>query len=289
MSTGEPTIRLEHFEGPLDLLLHLIRRAEVEITRIPIASIADQYLEHLRGIERIDIDLAGDFLVMAATLMEIKSRMLSPTPGGSGGDMGEGEGSEDGEDPRSELIQQLLEYKRTRDAADALESLRARWMRQYPLGRAGVDRDALDEAGGRAAELEIEDLELYDLVEAFAKILQQVDFEKLGDHTVTAEEDVPLELHEEDILERLRAAPETPDGSKRIAFREIFRARTRLEIIGLFLATLELVKSGQVGVEHKEDATDGIFLTLRESATDAPEAPAEMVVRDRTRTDSSTV
>ena len=76
----EYRVRLEAFEGPLDLLLYLIRRAEVDITDIPIAAIADQYMQYLAGIERIDIDLAGEFLVMAATLMEIKSRMLSPRP-----------------------------------------------------------------------------------------------------------------------------------------------------------------------------------------------------------------
>jgi len=276
MTSGEPTIRLEQFEGPLDLLLHLIRRAEVEITRIPIASIADQYLAHLRGIERIDIDLAGDFLVMAATLMEIKSRMLSPKPGSQeAAELDEAEG-EDLEDPRSELIQQLLEYKRTRDAADALESLRERWLRRYPSGRAGVDRDALDDAVERGPDLELEDLELYDLVEAFAKILQQVDFEKLGDHTVTAEEDVPLELHEEDILERLRSSEVDSAGAKRIAFIEIFRGRSRLEIIGLFLATLELVKSGQVAVEQEGEESEGIYLSLRSAESET----SEVVVRE---------
>ncbi|MFM9996014.1 MAG: segregation and condensation protein A, partial [Phycisphaerales bacterium] len=111
--TVDYRVRLEAFQGPLDLLLFLIRRAEVDVTDIPISTIADQYLEHLAAIERIDIDLAGEFLVMAATLMEIKSRSLLPQEAAAEGD--------DEPDPRRELVKQLLEYRKFKDAAAALE------------------------------------------------------------------------------------------------------------------------------------------------------------------------
>ena len=105
MNAQEYKVQLENFEGPLDLLLYLIRKAEVEITAIPIAGITDQYLAHIEGVERLDIDLAGEFLVMAATLMELKSRAISPAEPLEA----DGEGAsviEDALDPRSELVLQ---------------------------------------------------------------------------------------------------------------------------------------------------------------------------------------
>src|SRR5688572_5197395 len=126
MLTDDYRVRLETFEGPLDLLLFLIRKNEVEIHDIPVASITEQYLAFLKELgvtTRIDIDVAGEFLVMAATLMELKSRMLMPRPAGAAdeGPGPEGRATKEGQDPRAELVRQLLEYKKYRDAADHLE------------------------------------------------------------------------------------------------------------------------------------------------------------------------
>src|SRR5947209_4730877 len=106
----EYRVELPVFRGPLDLLLYLVRRNEVEISDIPIAKITEQYVQYLEMLERIDVEAAGDFLVMASTLMEIKSRMLLPRPAESD--------AEAGEDPRGELVKQLVEYKKYRDAAE---------------------------------------------------------------------------------------------------------------------------------------------------------------------------
>ncbi|TVQ31855.1 MAG: hypothetical protein EA376_07660 [Phycisphaeraceae bacterium] len=266
MVSQEYTVRLDNFEGPLDLLLHLIRRAEVDITDIPISTVADQYMEHLREIERIDIELAGEFLVMAATLMEIKSRLLAPrrrAEGEEGEDEGTGGSDEYDLDPRAELVQQLLEYKRSRDAAETLERMRDEWSRRYGAAGLAFDAAALDAASEHRAEMELEDLELYDLVEAFGRIVEQVNFDTLGDHRVeTGEEDVPLELHMEDVLDRLRtgAAPEIP-------FRDVFTGRTRVEMIGLFLAILELVRRREVRVKQEEQGGE-IVIGLREQDAD---------------------
>ncbi len=110
-------VALETFHGPLDLLLHLVKRNEVDILDIPIARIAEQFLDYLQLLQAVDVELAGDFLVMAATLMEIKSRLLLPRM--------EAEGTEEEEaDPRRELIRQLVEYRKFKDAATALEGKR---------------------------------------------------------------------------------------------------------------------------------------------------------------------
>jgi len=203
-------VQLDSFEGPLDLLLYLIRRAEVDITDIPIAAIADQYLAYLQGLDRIDIELAGEFLVMAATLMEIKSRMLSPARTAPAGEPTDADAAaRPGEDPHAELVRQLLAYKQYRDAAESLEHRKAEWEHRFPAGRASVDNERLREAlAQHDAEnaLDLEDLSLVDLVEAFSQIVAAVNFDRLGDHTVTYD-DTPIELHAEDILDRLRREP----------------------------------------------------------------------------------
>ena len=291
--TVEYRVRLEAFEGPLDLLLFLIRRAEVDITDIPIAAIADQYVEYIRdlgaageagGGEKIDIDLAGEFLVMAATLMEIKSRMIQPAkPGGEGENGADASGllaepAAPGEDPRAELVRQLLAYKKFRDASHVLEVKKETWERRFPSGRAGVDDDSLRQAIAAAAEdVDLEDVSLVDLVEAFTRISAAVNFDRLGEHTVTYD-DTPIELHAEDILDRLRregvqetvgqasrlpaAGTAAPQPLARMTLTALFTGRTRGEMLGLFLATLELVRRRAVSV--KQDTPGGeIMIELR--------------------------
>ena len=157
MPAAEYMVRLDAFEGPLDLLLFLIRRAEVEIGDIPIAAITDQYLKYIEALaepssgsgQRIDIERAGEFLVMAATLMEIKSRMLAPPldaemSEGTEGAEKEGSGRNAPIDPREELVKQLLEYKRYRDAGDTLNRFKREWEDMFPAGRAGTPKPEVE-------------------------------------------------------------------------------------------------------------------------------------------------
>ncbi len=262
-------VRLDAFQGPLDLLLYLIRRAEVDIADIPIATIADQYLEHLGAIERIDIDLAGEFLVMAATLMEIKSRMLAPPAPEDGPAAGEepvGSESRPALDPRAELVRQLLEYKRFRDAAEALDGRRFEWERRFPARRAAIPDDAMRAAiEERADEVELEDVDLLDLVRAHARIVETVNLDRLGDHTVVYD-DTPIELHAADVLDRLRR--DDPEG-RGVDLASIFEGHTRAQMIGLFLAVLELVRKREVEVSQPE-RTGPIRIALRPDAEAEP-------------------
>jgi segregation and condensation protein A len=245
MPTDDYRVRLEAFEGPLDLLLFLIKRAEVDIHDIPIATITEQYLqflEPLRRSSRIDIDQAGEFLVMAATLMEIKSRMLS-----SDRDEPDAEQARNGEDPRAELVQRLLEYRRYREASDALERRAEQWRGRFPVRSALVEDAALREALEAAGDLELDDLSLIDLVEAFRRIAETVDFTRLGGHAVTYD-DTPIEVHAQDIMTQLRAHAE-------IEFRTLLEGRTRSEMLGLFLALLDLIRRSQVKV--RQERVDG--------------------------------
>jgi segregation and condensation protein A len=261
MHTAEYRVRIEAFEGPLDLLLYLIRRAEVEITEIPVGAITDQYMEYMRteGLASIDIEKAGEFLVMAATLVEIKSRMLMPPKEGAPQDTDTLEPEGKSDDPRAELVRQLLAYKKFRDAAESLQHRLTEWESRYPAHGAAIDKDRLGEALSEMADVDLEDLDLVDLVEAFARVIETVDMNRVGEHHVTVD-DTPIEIHAEDILDRLKREgggggnAEGADGRKEIEFVRFFTGKTRIEVIGLFMAMLELVRQRKVRV--KQDISD---------------------------------
>lgn len=261
--TTEYRVRLDAFEGPLDLLLYLIGRAEVEINEIPIAELTDQYLSYLGDLDdkntRIDIDTAGEFLVMAATLMEIKSRMIArqAEPEGERPDR-QAADELDPTDPRADLVRQLLEYKKYRDMADGLEARRSWWEQRYPAAPAGVDDEQLAAAIEGLDEVDLEDVAVIDLVSAFARIIGSVDLNRLGDHEVVSD-DTPIELHAADIAERLEQA----GPGKVMTLRTILTGRSRPEMVGLFLALLDLIRQQRIRVRQDEEADD-IVIERRE-------------------------
>ena len=243
---------LPAYAGPLDLLLHLVKRHEIDLHDIPIATLTQQYLHHLQAIRTIDVDRAGDFLVMAATLLEIKSQLIIPQPERDpGAHDAEGdldaaaEGSaEPGVDPRAELVQQLLAYKRFKDAANELERREAAWAARYPVhAAAGEDRP---EGEAEIKLLDLADADVLDLCEAFGRLLDSVgDLTRMeASHDVTYD-DTPISLHAADIEDRLEREP-----GHRLTLRQLFEGRAnRSEMIGLFLATLELVRQRKILVD----------------------------------------
>jgi segregation and condensation protein A len=260
MSQNDWLVRLPVFQGPLDLLLFLVRRAEVDIHDIPIHTLTDEYLEYVRHLSRVDIDVAGEFLVMAATLVEIKSRSLAPAPVAEEGDPNAP--AAPGEDPRAELIRQLLAYQKFRTAAEALEARRRDFAERAP---ARVRPGAIDEAEVPAEEdFELEDLHLGDLFAAFERIAASIDLTRVGDHMVEYD-DTPISLHQEDLVDRLGRVSE-----HRLTLGSVFEGRSHGERIGLFLALLELVRQGRVHV-RQDDLDDQIEVTLAtERGPDAP-------------------
>ena len=261
-------VRLSAFEGPLDLLLFLIRRAEVDIHDIPIAQITNQYLQTIRGARDLDVEQAGEFLVMAATLVEIKSRMLAPVP--EGADTTDPLApSEAGEDPRRDLVRQLLAYQRFRSAADGLERLRSEYSRRWPAsGQADGPAEEGQERSWTPEDLDLGDVHVLDLLEAFERLSAAVDFTRLGDHQVTWD-DTPIGLHQDDLVDRLARS----DG-RRMTLQGIFAGRSRLDRIGLFLALLELAREQRVRV-RQDRAEDAIEIELRDAPiASAPNAAA---------------
>ncbi|OGW46283.1 MAG: hypothetical protein A2078_09030 [Nitrospirae bacterium GWC2_57_9] len=213
-------IKLEIFEGPMDLLLHLIKKHELDIYSIPIALITQQYLEYIDLMKSLDMEIAGDFLVMASTLTHIKSRMLLPPAENP-------EGDEDGVDPRAELIRRLLEYKSFKEAAGSLGDKEETWSQVYTRqAEAAPDLPADDEPL-------LFDFHLFDLLAALKDIMARVPDAKFE---ITAET-VSITEKISHILARL----ETTDS---LLFVELFEnSTTRLQVIGTFLALLELIKT----------------------------------------------
>jgi len=252
-------VNLEVYSGPLELLLYLIRRDEVDIKNIPIARITQQYLRHVEIIRRIDINLAGEFLVMAATLMEIKSRMLIPKQVQANPDDPTGGPSsvEELADPRYELVKQLLAYKEFKDAASDLRRRAQTEAARFPR--------AVPKPEGRAP-LDIEDLDLFRLIDAFNAIMLSVGHSAYGHEVVY--DDTPISLHQADILDRLVREAGAGNANKGLTLQELFLGRTKKsEMIGLFLATLELIRQKKIAVEQTETLGE-IRIRLRDESTE---------------------
>jgi len=240
----EYRVELEAYSGPLDLLLYLVRRHEIDLHNIPVARLTGQYLEHLKLIQQIDVELAGEFLVMASTLLEIKSAMLLPKPEASPG--GDADSAPSDTDPRYELIQQLLAYKRFKDAAAQLGHQREQWETRYryqPVRQAFLKDsrvDALPDGTAPQIEIDLEDASVMDLYEAYQRVMESVG-QQPAIHEVVYD-DTPISLHAEDIVDRL-----TREGA--MSLQEIFVGRaSRSERIGLFLAMLELVRRSRITI-----------------------------------------
>ncbi len=267
---SEYKVELDIYHGPLDLLLYLIKRDEIDIQDIPIAHITDQYLSHLKTLKRLDINVAGEFLVMAATLMEIKSALLAPAPGSEIGGDSDLPASEDPTDPRYELIQQLLAYKAFKDAANKLDDQREAFHAKFPRHPAAQDKQSDNEQ----REFDLDDVQLWDLVEAFGRMMDQVGL--TAAHEVVSD-DTPIELHMADLVDRLER-----DGA--MTLQQVFDGRTRGEMVGLFLAMLELTRQRRL-ICWQDVETKLIHVEVRDKAEAEAELAAEAEAPERAPAD----
>lgn len=211
-------IKIPVFEGPFDLLLHLIRENKIDIYDIPISLITGRYLEYLEMMKELNLDIAGDFLVMAATLIQIKSRMLLPPD--------EEASLEEQEDPRRELVKRLLEYQRYKEAAFEFRLREDEWLKVFR-------REPASEDDG---ELYLCDLSLFDLLDAFKKILAKAppDVISITKETLT-------------VKDRMFTIMEIIEKQETVRFEDLFQTGiTRIYIIITFVALLELVRLGLV-------------------------------------------
>jgi segregation and condensation protein A len=227
-------VKLPAFEGPLDLLLHLIRKNEVNIYDIPIALITRQYLEYLDLFKSLNLAVAGDFLVMAATLIHVKSKMLLPPS--------ETEEVEEDEDPRTELVMRLLEYQRFKEAAQGLETREQEWREVF-------HRPASLGSGEPTDEINLVDLSLFDLLEALRGVMQRAPEKK----------DLEIVVDALSVQERMGLILDRLDAQESITFTSLFEDdTTRLAMVVTFLALLELIRLKRLRILQTE-----LFGTIR--------------------------
>ncbi len=239
MSAEEYNIKLEAFEGPLALLLHLIEKNRIDIYDIPVAAVAEQYLAYLRAWSEFNMEVATEFLTMASTLLLIKSRMLLPKP-----IKPEESGGEEEEDPRAALVEKLIEYRRYREAGDTLHQLlqqRQRYIHRLP------QVFTLERALPQGLTIE-------DLLSAFSALWESV----AEEFRTIAREEVTVQDKMKDILELLDS------GQGQLEFRQALkRSGSKSEMVSTFLAILELIRMHNIRVRQPE-AFGPIFLTRRE-------------------------
>jgi len=213
-------VRIENFEGPLDLLLHLIKKNEINIYDIPVAMIAQQYLAYLEAREELNLNVAGDFLVMSATLLQIKSKMLLPVDETVDDD-------EDGPDPREELVRRLLEYKAYKEAARQLDDQEKVWREIFWREQALSVEEEVEE------DLPLDNVSLFDLVDALKDVLERNPASRLL-------EIVPDNLT---VRERMNLILETLEGKDSVSFAALFEGSShRMVVVVTFLALLELMR-----------------------------------------------
>lgn len=225
------SIKLPLFEGPLDLLLHLIRENKIDIYDIPISIITHQYLEYIEMMKELNLDVAGEFLLMAATLIHIKSRMLLPVD-----EKAEGEGEED---PRLELVQRLIEYQSFKDASLSLREREDEWSKVF--SRQSEKKE--DSEGYAGEELNLFDLGLFDLIGAFKKLLDKAPPEiiNITRETLTVKDRMAF------ITERL-------ENNEAISFENLLEVNwSKSHLIVTFIALLELLRLGLARVYQEKD------------------------------------
>jgi segregation and condensation protein A len=228
------SIRLPAFEGPLDLLLHLIKENKIDIYDIPIALITHQYLEYIEIMKELDLDIAGEFLVMAATLIHIKSRMLLPV---------EEAAPEEQVDPRFELVQRLIEYQAFKEASLALKERETEWGKMFWREAVRKDTEADDASADTEGELDLFDLSLFDLLTAFKKMLDKApaDVVTISRETLT-------------VKDRIAYITERIENADAIRFEDLFEGnQTKARLIVTFVALLELLRLGLARAYQEKD------------------------------------
>lgn len=241
-------VKIDAFEGPLDLLLHLINRLEIDIYDIPVAQITEQYLLYIHTMKELQLDVASEYLVMAATLLAIKSKMLLPKHEEElEADMEFGYE----EDPREELIEKLMEYKKYKEAADDLKALE----QERGLMFTKPPSDLSDYSKEEEIDRRHLDVSLYDMLGAFQKLLRRKRLQKPLS-TKIARQEIPIEKRMDEIMGKLRKV------KGRISFYDLFPIQEKDHIVVTFLSILELMKRKEIFVEQESNFSE-IFVIAK--------------------------
>lgn len=264
---SEYTVKFEVFEGPLDLLLYLIKKEEVDIYQVNLTQIATQFIEYIEVMRMLDLEIAGEFLVMAATLMYIKSKELLPVE-----QRPAVEEEEEGEDPRWELIRQLVEYKKFKDAAAQLQQLEVLQEEIFPHVPGVVKFEAEEPATTRPQA------SLFDLINAVNSVLKRI-----------GNRDESREIYEErwTVSEKIESLLTELTANKSIRFSVLFeRAQTRTEVVVTFLAMLELIRLRQLRAMQSEAFGE---IEICRAPAEEPVSPDQTATPEETAPPAATV
>ncbi|WP_226579485.1 segregation/condensation protein A [Halobacillus litoralis] len=242
-------VKVDGFEGPLDLLLHLINRYEIDIYDIPVSQITDQYMHYIHTMQELELDLASEYLVMAATLLAIKSQMLLPHTHVEE-DMDEGDFEDD---PREDLMRRLIEYRKYKQAAEQLKEKELDANRIYtrpPLNTEGWEDEKTEVRPGEAS--------IYDMIQAMGNLMKRSKNEKPQEAKIQRDE-IPIQMRMEEILEKIDVQPGgTP-------FHQLFEKRTRPHIVVTFIALLELMKSNEISCVQQQHFDELIVFKMEDA------------------------
>lgn len=241
-------VKIEAFEGPIDLLLHLINRLEIDIYDIPVAKITEQYLVYIHAMKELQLDVASEYLVMAATLLAIKSKMLLPKHEEELDDDFE---FEQDDDPRNELVERLIEYKKFKEAAIDLKSLEEERGLMYTKPPSDLTEYA-KEIKNENTDL---DISLYDMLGAFQKLLRRKKLQRPMS-TKIARQEISIEKRMDEIVSFLK------ESGTRKSFNDLFPDSDREHIVVTFLAILELIKRKEIDIEQERNFAE-IYMTAR--------------------------
>ena len=230
---GTYTVKLDTFEGPLDLLLHLVNEMEIDIYDIPVADITEQYMDYVKAMQRIELNIASEYLVMAASLLEIKSAMLLPKKEVAVEDEYE-------EDPREALINRLVEYRKYKLAAEELKDKELEENQLYTRAPIQFDENFIDEHANLKG-----DITIYDMLAALGNVFKRQEWNAPLDATISRME-VSIEERMDEVLELIKKS------KKKIRFDRLFPYPSRTHIVTTFLAVLQLLKNNQIYCEQKK-------------------------------------
>lgn len=254
-------VKLDAFSGPLDLLLHLIHRLEIDIYDIPMAELTEQYIDHIHAMQTLELNEASEYLVMAATLLAIKSRMLIPI---HEGEIDETEIDLDDPDPRDELVMRLIEYKKYKEAAIQLQELESERGQVFTKAPADLSEYMPDEQ----LALFDKNVNVYDMLSAFQKLMRRKQLKKPLETRVSRQEI--------SVKEQMRAVITVlKNNGGKVMFSELFTYEDKSMLVLTFLTLLELMKRQVIFVEQQKNFDDLSVLLQKEDFGDELEQITE--------------
>ncbi len=231
-------IKLQDFEGPFDLLLFFVKRDELDVYDIPIARITKEFLEYIQIMQMLDLDVAGDFIVTASTLMQIKARMLLPR---------NENGEDEEEDPRADLVRRLLEYKRYKEMSFKLARLEARQTKLYNRTNFRYDEREIEDDEDEDI---LKNVTLFDLIASFKRAIDKMP--RIKHHSI---EKVPVTVEEQ-----MNLIYDKLEKEGKLAFYRLISNMRRIEIVVTFIAILEMARSNRISFEQRTPYEDFVIL-----------------------------